>query len=473
MSEDAQDPEVQKQLVNITTQFGLTQFHEEPTRENNLLDLVFTTNPSLMKTSTNIPGISDHAIIITDTDIKPFYYKSNPRKVYTWARANWDEVNKDLDSLLSQISNSIQNNQNVNEAWLMFKKHLFASLDKNIPSKIVKSNNRLPWITQKIKKMLKKKQNLYNQAKRTKSWTNYRHFQKTCKREIRKAENNYINNAIIEGMNKNNTKPFWNTNQTSDNLSRHDILAWLNDSIQTNYSKIEELCTGAAYCQFMDILFPGTVQLKKVKFNTKLEHEYIQNFKLLQNAFKKSQTDKVIPVDRLVKGRFQDNFEFVQWFKRFFDANYQGNEYDAVAARDGQQVGATTKPTNRVSPAVKKPPPQRQPVSVASNTKSPSQLKPTTQRTVNNNSVGGAGDSGKVEELKQQLNEMRLTIEGLEKERDFYFGKLRDIEITCQEYEQENLPALKSVCDILYQTEDGFAPPEDEVLVDNGEEEEY
>ncbi|CAG2213690.1 MAPRE [Mytilus edulis] len=240
----------------------------------------------------------------------------------------------------------------------------------------------------------------------------------------------------------------YSTNQTSDNLSRHDILAWLNDSIQTNYSKIEELCTGAAYCQFMDILFPGTVQLKKVKFNTKLEHEYIQNFKLLQNAFKKSQTDKVIPVDRLVKGRFQDNFEFVQWFKSVFDANYQGNEYDAVAARDGQQVGATTKPTNRVSPAVKKPPPQRQP-------------------------VGGAGDSGKVEELKQQLNEMRLTIEGLEKERDFYFGKLRDIEITCQEYEQENLPALKSVCDILYQTEDGFAPPEDEVLVDNGEEEEY
>jgi hypothetical protein len=37
--------------------------------------------------------------------------------------------------------------------------------------------------------------------------------------------------------------------------------------------------------------------LKKVKFNTKLEHEYIQNFKLLQIAFKKTQTDKVRDMD--------------------------------------------------------------------------------------------------------------------------------------------------------------------------------
>ena len=44
----------------------------------------------------------------------------------------------------------------------------------------------------------------------------------------------------------------------------------------------QELCTGAAYCQFMDMLFPGAVNLKKVKFNTKLEHEYINNFKVLQ-----------------------------------------------------------------------------------------------------------------------------------------------------------------------------------------------
>lgn len=41
-----------------------------------------------------------------------------------------------------------------------------------------------------------------------------------------------------------------------------------------------------------------------------------------------------------MKGRFQDNFEFVQWFKRFFDANNQGYDYDPLNARGGEPVGS-------------------------------------------------------------------------------------------------------------------------------------
>ena len=41
---------------------------------------------------------------------------------------------------------------------------------------------------------------------------------------------------------------------------------------------------------------------------------------------------QIIPVDKLVKGRFQDNFEFLQWFKKFFDANYDGHPYDPIGA---------------------------------------------------------------------------------------------------------------------------------------------
>lgn len=49
--------------------------------------------------------------------------------------------------------------------------------------------------------------------------------------------------------------------------------------------------------------------------------------------------------------------------------------------------------------------------------------------------------------------ELKLTVDGLEKERDFYFGKLRDIELICQEPESENHPILSKIMDILYATE--------------------
>lgn len=40
-----------------------------------------------------------------------------------------------------------------------------------------------------------------------------------------------------------------------------------------------------------------------------------------------------------MKGKFQDNFEFLQWFKKFFDANYDGRGYDAFNARGGEALG--------------------------------------------------------------------------------------------------------------------------------------
>ncbi len=45
-------------------------------------------------------------------------------------------------------------------------------------------------------------------------------------------------------------------------------------------------------------------------------------------------------MDKLIKGRFQDNFEFIQWFKKFFDANYDGSPYDAFASRGGIELTA-------------------------------------------------------------------------------------------------------------------------------------
>jgi hypothetical protein len=60
------DREIQQGLADLMGANNLTQIHDSPTRENNLLDLVFVSNPTLVKSSVNVPGISDHEIIITD-----------------------------------------------------------------------------------------------------------------------------------------------------------------------------------------------------------------------------------------------------------------------------------------------------------------------------------------------------------------------------------------------------------------------
>lgn len=75
---------------------------------------------------------------------------------------------------------------------------------------------------------------------------------------------------------------------------------------------------------------------------------------------------QLIPVDRLIKGRFQDNFEFLQWFKKFFDANYDGRDYDAYEARGeillGTGEGSIGSSASRSKPSQARPSQQmRQP----------------------------------------------------------------------------------------------------------------
>lgn len=49
---------------------------------------------------------------------------------------------------------------------------------------------------------------------------------------------------------------------------------------------------------------------------------------------------------------------------------------------------------------------------------------------------------------------MRVTLSQLEKERDFYFTKLRDIEIVCQALESKGIPLVGYIERIMYATQE-------------------
>ncbi|XP_068197568.1 microtubule-associated protein RP/EB family member 2 isoform X2 [Antennarius striatus] len=256
----------------------------------------------------------------------------------------------------------------------------------------------------------------------------------------------------------------YSTSITQETMSRHDITAWVNDIVSLNYTKVEQLSSGAAYCQFMDLLFPGCISLKKVKFQAKLEHEYIHNFKLLQASFKRMNVDKIIPVEKLVKGRFQDNLDFIQWFKKFFDANYDGKEYDPVAARQGQDAIPPPDPGEQIFNLPKKSHhAASSPTAGASKSSSttPKSSTPTSRpssaKKIPVPSAPAKGEKeleAQVTHLTEQVNTLKLALEGVEKERDYYFSKLREVELLSQEQSEENAPFVERLMEILYASDE-------------------
>ena len=230
----SKDGATQQMLIDITAH--LTQVHMSPTREDNLLDLVFTSNPSLVKSSVTAPGIFDHDIVITAMSTKPFYVKPTTKKYYQYSRVDWENLATNIDALSHEIINIKQDGSSTLQLWDKFKTTVLDLIDEHIPHKMRKVNYSLRWLSKPIMKMIKRKQRLYRRAKRNNKWDTYRNFQKKCKQQIRKAEWDFINNVIQEGLSNNNTKPFWRYIKTrrQDNvgvapLKRNGTL--VNDSV--------------------------------------------------------------------------------------------------------------------------------------------------------------------------------------------------------------------------------------------------
>ncbi|KAJ3234374.1 hypothetical protein HDU78_005868 [Chytriomyces hyalinus] len=268
--------------------------------------------------------------------------------------------------------------------------------------------------------------------------------------------------------------------------SRTELIAWINDLSQLGLTKIEQCGTGIIHCVIMDSIYRD-VPLKKVKFNAKHEYEYIANFKVLQAIFDKHKIDQHIPIERLAKCKMQDNLEFLQWMKKYWDQFYPGGAYDALARRASSPGGAasvsnmsrstTSKGSaNSIATGMKK----------TLSTPSVAAAAPAAKRSVSRGGTTATGTAAKrnqeleeeyqrnMAEMTQQTMELKLTVEQVEKEREFYFTKLRAIEVFVQE-QMENVGAmgvgdvLEHIQAIMYQVEEGFEIPDPVEGVDEEE----
>ncbi|CCU80373.1 microtuble-associated protein EB1 [Blumeria hordei DH14] len=251
--------------------------------------------------------------------------------------------------------------------------------------------------------------------------------------------------------------------------SRQELVAWLNNLLSLNITKVEQCGTGAALCQVFDSIYLD-IPMSRVKFNVNTEYAYLQNFKVLQSkflsylfnykaltslldCFTRHGIDRPVNVEQLIKCKMQDNLEFLQWTKKFWDQYFPGGDYDAVGRRRGS--GA--------------PPPAS---AATSRTSTSAARRGTTPTTGARLAKGGVGTAA----IQQENNTLKETVQGLERERDFYFSKLRDIELLVQqaceedpEIEKQEDGLIKHIQTILYSTEDGFEIPAEAEGLDDQE----
>lgn len=263
-------------------------------------------------------------------------------------------------------------------------------------------------------------------------------------------------------------------------VGRKEILEWVNSSLDLNLSKVEQTASGAVACQLLDRLYPGKIPMSKVNWDAKADYEYVNNYKILQNSFQKLKIDKHIEVERLIRAKYQDNLEFMQWFKRFYELQISPNdEYDAQAKRSTGKGGSRAQ--SNLNGGAKATGASGN----SSSSRNTKRVTPVAGSHNNNNKTTTTNKSGrsvedtekmkdfsnKISDLKNQNAELQITAEGLEKERDFYFEKLSEIEellkVRAEAIEKDSEESLVAdkVFKILYATSEDFEVTDQEAVV--------
>ena len=93
-SPDCKHPSFYRQITEVLNDSNLTQTVSLPTRDSNILDLFFTTNPTLVKRVSILPGISDHDIvqIQVNTSAKILFSETTVYIPIQEGKLGWDKV---------------------------------------------------------------------------------------------------------------------------------------------------------------------------------------------------------------------------------------------------------------------------------------------------------------------------------------------------------------------------------------------
>ena len=154
----------------------LTQLINTPTRNDNILDLVLSTNPDIIYDLEIHPGMSDHNAITYQVNLSVKRQKKPDRYVYQYKKGNIENVKRDMEDLCTIFKSENRCEKSIDENWTLFKKTLLKSMEKNIPTKKITSRWNLSWITPDIRRLCQQKKRAWDSGKHNRNshaWKRY------------------------------------------------------------------------------------------------------------------------------------------------------------------------------------------------------------------------------------------------------------------------------------------------------------
>ena len=95
-------------------------------------------------------------------------------------------------------------------------------------------------------------------------------------------------------------------------LGRLELLAWVNEFLEMDYSKIEHLADGIAFCQIFDACYTKAFALHKLNFAPQGNRaECVKNLMVLVRGLAAAKVKKEVPVERLADGGWHAKFDGV------------------------------------------------------------------------------------------------------------------------------------------------------------------
>jgi len=192
-------PSLHKYFNDVINDHGLEQLVRDPTRKDNILDLLLTNCPHEVFRVEVIPGLSDYDAVLAEFDLCPVKIRQKPRPIALFHKADWDSISLSMESTRVQLQTIYDGNASSSVMWDTFRDSITSSVKKFIPHKVASNKNGNPWIDTKLKRLLKKQQRVYNRMKKSGTEqlkSEYANLKRTAQRELRRSYWSYIENIL-------------------------------------------------------------------------------------------------------------------------------------------------------------------------------------------------------------------------------------------------------------------------------------